>query len=495
MGVGDGKGCVLELEEKSGTRELWALGPAMALPTPLPLALPAAATEAPEAQDRPPLNRLVSRLGARLRRGDDPSTLPRLRPPSRPEIPRLRRGALQAWWSARRAQVGLDDFLRGRLDRYLARSRITPERLPLSISVQSEHVIVAHRPARPAPGDWHARWLRENGEAALGADIERARVEADRADSALDGVRERLAEARRALEAAARAPSLASEEDGAPAYGRPAVPPPWSLAICGFIGVMVLADAWQFAVPLLRGAGITPAEILGEASRRPGAVALPLLLALGASAAMFVFTAAAVRRARSLMQLLPPRWHVAVHVLAGGVSLAMAAGLAWTIIGPGGSPGVARGVAPFLIAMALPLATPPLLRLARRLHAEYCDARRAAAEWDHVHHAAVARWTRANAVVTSTERERAMLEAARTSWTQRLHRLRTRVAEVSRIAADAADAEASELRELAHAIVTALELDRHAYLRHARQAPQGSLLGEDLDFRAEAPLMSRHVSK
>ena len=173
----------------------------------------------------------------------------------------------------------------------------------------------------------------------------------------------------------------------------------------------------------------------------------------------------------------------------------MAAGLAWTIIGPGGSPGLARGVAPFLIAMALPLATPPLIRLARRLHAAHAEASRSAAEWDHVHHAAVARWTRANAVVTSTERERAMLEAARTSWTQKLHRLRTRVAEVSRLAADAADAEASELRELAHAIVTALELDRRAYLRHARQAPQASALGEDLDFRAEAPLMSRHVSK
>jgi hypothetical protein len=269
------------------------------------------------------------------------------------------------------------------------------------------------------------------------------------------------------------------------------VPPPWSLAIAAFVAAMVLGNAWQLGLPLLAASGISPAEIVAEASRRPEAVALPLLLALGASACLFIFSALAMRRARALMDSLPPRWHPAVHAVAGALSLVMAVGLAWAILVRGAAEaGRGSGLTSFLVAMALPLATPPLVSLARRLHAARAEKARAAAAWDHVHRAAVAQWTRTNALASATERECAALEATRAAWAQRYHLLRARVTEVARLAADAADAEAAELRHLSEAIVRALEADRRAYLadgRHPAAAARAEPLPDPREGAVGAP--------
>lgn len=462
------------LDEESTTRELWCRDLAALAADPPPSL--AVTPSRDDAGARLPLSRVRGWMRARLRRGDE-LALPALCGPSRPEIPPLRRGALEAWWSARRAHVGIDEFLRERLSRYLAHSRIGPEQLPVSIAFDGGRVVVAPR-ADLAPAHWVARYVRANGEPALAADVEHARAEVARAETTLDDARARLAEAQRDLDAAARAPSLAaSDGDGADPYGRPPVPPPWGIAIGAAVGLMVLGDAWQLALPLLRGAGVAPSELALAAAQKPEVVALPLLLALGASTCLFVFSAAAIRRARALLDALPARWHAAVHVIAGATSLAIAVGLAWAILVRGGSEGASGGrLTSFLLAIALPLAAPPMLALARRLHGARADATRAAAAWDHVHGAAVAQWSRSNALVTATERECAVLEATRAAFSRRFHELRRRGAEVARLAADEADSERCELRDLARAIVRALELDRRAYVSDGRRRRDPAML-------------------
>jgi hypothetical protein len=365
--------------------------------------------------------------------------------------------------------VDLHEFLGDRLVQYLqrAQSGIGPERLPVEIAIDAGRVAVMPRACAPPPAGWFVQYLRAHGEPALSVDLQRARIEIARAETALRETGDRLGPARRDLEDAARAPSLAGwDGDDADLQGRPAIPPPWSIAIVGFVVVLVLTVAWQFTLSLLRGAGITPEDIPVEAWRRPVAVALPIVLALGASASLFLFVAAAIRRAPSILDELPARWHA--HVLAGGTSLAAAVGLAWEILGrAGAAPGRATS---FVVAITLPLAAPLLLGFARRLEAARAEAIRAAGAWDQAYRSALARFRRASAIVGATERECAAHEAARAAWAQRFYALRKRAAEAARLAAEEAEEEASELRQLSDAIVAALDLDRRAYVG---AAPRG----------------------
>ena len=409
----------------------------------------------------PPSSGPVARLGARLVGAGD--GLPRLRTPPPPHVPQLRRSGLAAWWSARRAAAGLDDFLRHRLTLYLARSGIGRERLPVEIAIDAGRIVMAPRESPPAAGTWFAQYVRAHGEPSFALDLRRARMEMAHAEARLREASDRLRPARADLDAASRAPSLGSPDgDDVDRPGRPSISAPWGLAIGGFVAALVLTDASHLALPLLRGAGVRPEEIALEASRRPLAVALPLALALGASASLFVFVAAAMRRARSVLDALPARWHAVAHGLAGGASLGVAFGLAWAVFGAGRS--AAGPVASCVLAVTLPVATPALLDLARRLDATRAQAIRAARAWDQEHRAALARWNQARALVSFVEQECAAHEAARAAWAQRFHALRKRAAAAARLAVDALEAEASELCRLSDALVAALELDRQAYL-------------------------------
>jgi hypothetical protein len=402
-------------------------------------------------------------------RADDPSPLPPLRAPVRPRIRPLRRSALDAWWSAGREPSGIEEFLHGRLAQYLFQSSVPPERLPVEITVETGgRVRAAPGVGLRLPADWLDSYVRANGEPALEIELRRAEAEVARAEAALVELRDRSVAARRDLEDAARASSLVwADGDVFGNQGRPPVPAPWNLAIGAFVAVLVLAEAWQLAVPLLRDAGVAAGDVVAEGWTRPGAIALPLLLSLGASVSIFVFAAVAARRAQAIVQELPPGRRVLAHVIAGAASIGLAAALAWAILGAARN----RGVASLLLALSLPFAAPPLLAVARRLHAVRAEALRAAFAWDHAHQAALSRWVRQSALVDTVEREHATIEAARSAWAQRVLAIRGRVAQVERLAAEAAEADARELRRLCDAVVVALELDRRVY---ARRAPRGS---------------------
>jgi hypothetical protein len=404
----------------------------------------------------------------RLGRSDYAWRLPRLREPVRNRIPRLRRSAFWAWWSARDATAGVDEFLRDRRLCYLAQLPLAPERLPAAISVDGGRVVVSPRTTAPPPPDWLATYLRVNGTPALEHEIRRTERELAAAEAALRSRQQRLAAARRDLEEAARAPALASSDVlGEGGCGRPAVPPPWSAAIAACMAGLVCCEGWLLAVPLLRGAGVALGDLAAEASSRPGVMALPLVLALGASVCLFVFAELAVVRARSVVGVLPARWRAAAHAAGGVGLLAIAVALAWAILVRRASEPSPAAMTSFLIALALPLAASPFLAAARRLHAVRAEAIRVARRWDDAHQHAITRWARQRSVVEAADRDCAAVESARGAWAERLHALQQRDREVETLAAAAAETEALELRRVCREIAMALELDRHAFVRNA----------------------------
>jgi hypothetical protein len=412
-------------------------------------------------------------IRGRLGRTGEPRPLPPLRAPVRLRVPSLRRSAFGVWWSAGREPSGVEEFLRGRLAHYLVQSRVPPERLPVEIVVEpGGRVRTAPCVGLSRAAEWLAPYVRENGRPALEADLRRAEEEVARGEAVLAELRERGVAAQRDLEDAARASSLVwSDGDVFGNEGRPPVPVPWSFVIGAAVAALVLVEAWQLAVPLLRDAGVAMGDVVAEAWKRPEAIALPLLLSLGASVCLFVFAAAGARRAQAIVEELAPSRRAIAHAGGGALAIGMAGGLAWAILA---APPRSRGVASFLLALSLPFAAPSLLAFARRLHAVRAEALRAAFAWDHAHQAALSRWVRKSALVDAIEREHAAVDAARAVWAEQAHAIRGRVAQVERLVADASEADARELRRLCDAVVLALELDRRTFARRAGHVTEPS---------------------
>jgi hypothetical protein len=435
------------------------------------------ALDAVRTAPRPPASRARRWLREVLGTSTEPRPLAPLRRPVRPRVWKLQRSAREAARSARHEPAGIEEFLQGRLIRYVLQSPVPRERLPLDLAIEpGGRVRAAPRAGEPLSSEWLFAYLRAQGEPALALELRRADAEVARADAGLADCRRRLTEAQRELEAAARAPSLGiAEGDVTVGLRRPPVPAPWSAAIAAVIALLVLAVAWLVAMPLLQGFGLGSRDLVAEARAAPGAVVLPVLLSLATSLALFVFAAAACGLARLVVDELSPRRRAIARLATGAAAVALAAGLAWALLGA--RPG---GAAFFLLALSLAFAGPPLLAAARPLHAARAAALRAAFAWDEAHAAAVSRWTREAAAVDALAREHAALDATRATWAQRAAALRSRVAEVERLAADAADAEARELRRLCDEIVAALDADRREYARRhaaAQRAPDASSCG------------------
>jgi hypothetical protein len=390
--------------------------------------------------------------------------------------------------------VAVEDFLHQRLERYLAGLGVTPEQLPIAIAVEAKGVVTTPRAEGSPPRGWVTSYLRAYGAPALEGDIQLAQTELARASAELHERRRGLAAEEAKLEEAARAPSL-GKLDGSEVepLGAPPVPPPWSAAIGLFALASLLALSWQLALPLLSAAGVATGDLAGGLSRSPATVVLVLVFALGASTSLFTFADAALRRLNALADEAPPRWRRWWSAASALASLALAATLAWFIAGPSAPTANHVGLAPFLIAIALPLATSKLLVVARRLHAVRAEALQAARVWADAHKLVVARWTRQSMVVAAEERQCARLEAERAAALRRLHALRQRVQLAERFAVEAREAEADSMKRLCRTLATALERDHVLFLRAAAARhvtvvpPEGPAAGSDEARRDPEP--------
>lgn len=389
---------------------------------------------------------------------------------------RVRRSSLGAAIEARlaaRAGVRLDDFLRSRLARYVARLPVPLEDLPVAVDVEGGEPVVRARAAaraasaraavttpRPEPalarelvareGPYADREIRD-AEAALDALDARANTARDRIDALSRSVSEAVASG--AL--AARPDLLATPEQ----MGRPPIPSAAAVGtLRGLVAALLAAEAWRFSAPVLAAAGISAASPEAALAAAPVAAALGLLLALGAGAAAFAFAGVALSRAAdALDEAAPPRRRVLLVLAAAGTAIA-AAGVA------AAATSADRRLQTALV-VTLPFAAAFLWRWSARLQRIRSGALDAALAWDRERaREDVERGRRIEALEAERSALRA-LEAERERARRRLRALHRRAVDAERQAQVAARAEARRLDRLAEGLASALELDRYLFLR------------------------------
>lgn len=407
-----------------------------------------------------------------------PRPRPAPRIPRRPALKPPRPRRLSSLWAARlavRAGIAPREFLQHRLSRHLGALPVPSSRLPVSVSVDDTGAVMCRaRESPPQRAPWLESFLRAEGAAALGPEVQLALADVARLAARIDAQRRRVDEMGRDLEEAARATELADPDDDAQALrmGRTTVPLPLGLALQLFALALLLAETWQLAVPCLEASGIRTHDLVTELRRNPEAVVLGLVFALGAAVSLFVLAHLALRRCLDLFESQPePSRKVWRATISLGAS-ALAAAVAWSIANV--RPGAHRALdlvytrlTLFLVALAIPITTAWLLRIARRLHEVREAALALARAWDQEHYRSLTEISRRAAAFAEEEQRLAALEADRAVALRRLKALQQHVATAERLAADAADVEAQELAQFAEAIVAALELDRYEYVRLA----------------------------
>ncbi len=419
-----------------------------------------------------------------------------LRIPHGPALRTRRPRWLSSFWAARlavRAGIPLEDFLRHRLSQHLGTSPVPPARLPASLSIAEDGTVTC-RPLDPAPrrAPWLDSFLRAEGSAALGPEIQLTQADAARLAARIEPQRKRVDEVQRELEEATRAAEIADPDDEAQArqMGRPTVPFPLGLALQLFALALLLAEAWQLAVPCLEAAGIRTRDIAAELVRNPVGVALGSVFALGASVSLFALALLALRRGGEILEARPAPGRRLWTAAASASAVVFAAAMAWSIAGA--RPSVHRSVdlgharmTLFLGSLTIPITTAWLVRVASGLQAAREAAVALARSWDQEHYTSLAGLSRRAAVLAEEERRLARLEADRAEALRHLRGLQQRNATAERLAADAADQEEQALARLAQAITAALELDRYEYVRHA--AAHGIPVERRQALTADAP--------
>ena len=421
-----------------------------------------------------------------------PRAAPALKLPPRQKLHPPKVTWSSAWWAARlalRAGIPLEDFLQHRLSQHLAALPVPPSRLPVTIAVDDGGVIASTSSPAPAPrAPWLESFLRAEGPAALGPEIQLAQADAARLAARIEAQRKRVDEVTRELEEVTRGADVADPADEAQAQqmGRPQVPPPLGLGLQLFALALLLAETWQLAVPCLEGAGIRTSNLSAELQRTPMGVVLGSIFALGASASLFLFAHLALRRGLELFQAQAEPRRRLLTALAAAAAALLAVAMAWSIAGV--RPGTTRAVdlryarwTLFLIALAIPAATAWMLRTARELDAARAEALAKARAWDHEHYRSYAELSRRAAALGEEERQLAGLEADRAAAVRRLHGLQQRGALAQRLADDAADQDEQELARVGQSIAAALELDRYEYVRQATRR------GSPVEQRARVP--------
>lgn len=403
---------------------------------------------------------------------------PALRVPRGPKLEVRKPRWLSTFFVTRlavRAGIPLEDFLRHRLSQHLAVLPVTSTRLPVSLSIEEGGAIAcraAGSPPRCAPS--LESFLRAEGRATLGPEIQLAQADTARLAARIEAQRRRVDEMGRELEETARATELADPDDDVQArrMGRPPVGLPLGLMLRLFALTLLLAETWQLAVPCLEAGGIRTRELAGELHRNPAGIVLGAAFALGASVSLFVLTHLALRRCLDLLDAQPEASRRAWRAVVSLGASALAAAVAWSITGV--RPGAQRPVdlayarlTLFLVALAIPIATAWVLRLAGRLEERRQAALALARAWDQEHFRTLAELSRRAGALAEEEKRLASLEAERAAALRRLQALQHRVATAERLAANASGAEAEDLAQLAQAIAASLELDRYEYLRQA----------------------------
>jgi hypothetical protein len=401
---------------------------------------------------------------------------PALKIPRRKKLQPPKVSWRSAFWGARlavRSGISAEDFLQHRLSQHLATLPVPPSRLPITIAVEDGGVIAARNSPAPRPrAPWLDSFLRAEGPAALGPEIQLAQADSARLAARIEAQRKRVDEVTRELEDATRGTEVADPADEAQAQhmGRPQVPPPLGLGLQLFALALLLAETWQLAVPCLEGAGIRTSDLAGELRRTPMGLVLGSIFALGASASLFLFAHLSLRRGLELFQAQAEPRRRLLTALAAAAAALLAAAMAWSIAGirPGASHAVAVAYARwtlFLIALAVPAATAWMLHLARDLDALRAEALMKARAWDHEHYRSFAELSRRGAALGEEEHRLARLEADRAAAVRRLRALQQRGMAAQRLAADAADQDEQELARVGQSIAAALELDRYEYVR------------------------------
>jgi hypothetical protein len=439
-------------------------------------------TSPPElGRSRSPLVDWIARRVAALR-ASRALALPALGAPSRRRLRAPCPGRLSTLFAARlaaRAGIPLQAFLQHRLARHLANLPVPAARLPVALAVEDGALVA--RPGAPAPSRRAPSlesFLRAEGPAALGPEIQLAHADVARIGAQMEAQRQLAEAARREVEEANRA-AIADPADEAQAsrMGRPQVPPPFGLVLQLLALAFLLAEAWQLTGPYLATAGIGRA-LQAELRRDPLAFGLAVGLGLGSAVSLVLCADLALRRARDLIDAPQNRWLPAVFTMGGAVAaaLGLAGSLASMRAGPSRAVELACArVALVLAVLAIPFTIAWMLRLARELDAVRDQALASARAWEAQHYRALADLARRAAALREEERRAAQLEAERALAVQRLRMLQHRAQAAERLAADAAEEDEADLARIAQSIAAALERDRYAYLRQAaaRGLPAG----------------------
>jgi hypothetical protein len=435
-----------------------------------------------------PRQRLATWLSALREQRARPAPAPRI--PRRPKLRARGSSWLSSFSSARlavRAGIALEDFLQHRLARHLAALPVPPARLPVVLRIEEGGEISSTSAPSRQRAPWLEAFLRAEGPAAFGHEIQMAQADVARVAARIEAQRRRVDEVGRKLEETAGATEIADPADEAQAkqMGRPPVPPPIGLGLYLFAMGLLLAETWQLGVPCLEAAGIRTHDLPGELHRNPLGVGLASLFALGGSVSLFLFAHVALRRGLELFEAQPEARRRLWSGVAGAAVAAVAIAMAWSVAGmrPGANRPVHVGYARatlFLIALVIPATTAYFLRVARRLEEVRAAALSLARAWDHEHYRSYADLSRRAAVLAEEEAQLALLEGNRAAAMRRLRALQQRSAAAERVACDAADQEEHELAMLVQAIAAALDVDRYEYLR------QASAQGHALERRPDA---------
>jgi hypothetical protein len=439
------------------------------------------------AREPSPFGALPKRVRSwlRLRLSAD-AALPR---PRAVRLEPIRRSWPGAFWQARisvRAGVSLDDYLRSRLARYLSALQVPRARLPIWIDVEDAQIVAGpHEQERrvgtatPAPDAWLAALVVAEGPAVRN-EVSELELRLAQLEGESDTARRRSEDLSRRLAAdvaAGLVPAPSAVEATPEQLGRPAVRSALpQTALLVFAGLAALAEAWQVAVPLLRGAGVDPSALAREAARRPVEVAFAVVFALGIAAGL-------VGLARTSLGALDAlaaehgegsrhgwQWASAVGAALLGVSVATALA---TLPAPANAlPAWSAAV----LLVAMPVGITLVLRAARALSERREDEVFSALIWDRERVQALTDRARRIEEISWAQEQERDLERQREAARARVREISARASAASRLAASAEHREGVALSRLAQSLVSALELDRYEFVRQATAQGADSLL-------------------